>query len=78
MNAGEISKYDVKIAVTKDGRTLTFNRKFYFGSKTGLLYPVTSYGQLKALFDELHKRDNHMITLKQAATTAAAAGTPSN
>jgi hypothetical protein len=77
LNAGEVSKYDVKIGVTKDARTLVYNRKFYFGGKSGMLFPVASYGQLKMLFDELHKRDNHTITLKQAATTASTA-TPSN
>jgi hypothetical protein len=78
INAGETSKYDVKIAVTKDGQTLIYNRKFHFGSKGGgLLFPVANYGQLKTLFDELHKRDDHTITLKQAAATASTA-TPSN
>ncbi|HEY9401805.1 MAG TPA: DUF3857 domain-containing protein [Pyrinomonadaceae bacterium] len=77
INAGQTGRYDINIGVTKDGRTLVFNRKFYFGNKTGLLFPVASYAQLKTLFDEVHKRDNHMITLKQAATTASA-GTPSN
>ncbi|HEV2799725.1 MAG TPA: DUF3857 domain-containing protein [Pyrinomonadaceae bacterium] len=79
IDAGDTSKYQVKIAVTKDGSTLIYNRKFFFGNaKGGMLYPVASYGQLKMLFDELHKRDNHTITLKQAATTASAAPAPSN
>ncbi|HEX8456024.1 MAG TPA: DUF3857 domain-containing protein [Pyrinomonadaceae bacterium] len=74
INAGATSRYDVKIAVTKDGGTLIYQRKFFFGDhKNGMLYPVASYGQLKMLFDELHKRDNHTITLKQAAATASAA-----
>ncbi|HEV7902969.1 MAG TPA: DUF3857 domain-containing protein [Pyrinomonadaceae bacterium] len=78
INGGEISRYDIKIGVTKDGRTLVYQRKFFFGGgQRGLLYPVASYAQLKQLFDEVHKRDNHMLSLKQAATTAAA-GAPSN
>ncbi|HJR07639.1 MAG TPA: DUF3857 and transglutaminase domain-containing protein [Pyrinomonadaceae bacterium] len=78
INGGEVSKYDVKLAVTKDGRTLIYKRNFFFGGgQTGLLFPVTSYATLKALFDEMHKRDNHTITLKQAATTASSS-TPSN
>jgi len=77
INAGEVSKYDIKIGVTKDGRTLIYNRAFFFGGgKTSLLFPVASYVQLKTLFDEMHKRDNHTITLKQGAATAAAS--PSN
>lgn len=79
INAGEISKYDIKINVTTDGRTLSYKRTFFFGGGDfGLLFPVTSYVQLKNLFDELHKRDNHTITLKQGTATAAAAASPSN
>jgi hypothetical protein len=78
INGGEVSKYDVKLAITKDGRTLIYKRNFFFGGgQTGLLFPVASYVQLKALFDELHKRDNHTITLKQAAATASSSS-PSN
>ena len=76
-NAGTISKYDVHISVTKDQRTLIYKRSFYFGSNSGLLFPANSYEQLRALFDELHKRDDHTITLKQGTTTAAAPA-PSN
>ena len=71
--SGEISAYNVKIGVTTDGRTLIFRRTFFFGGgDSGLLYPASSYAGLKALFDELHKRDNHTITLKQGAAAASA------
>ncbi|MCA1615542.1 MAG: DUF3857 domain-containing protein [Acidobacteria bacterium] len=75
IDAGKISTYDIKISVTKDGRRLIYRRTFLFGGNAAVLYPVASYGQLKALFDELHKRDNHAITLKQGT---AAAGGPNN
>ena len=81
IGSGQITKYDIKIGVTKDGRTLVYQRNFFFGGgQTGLLYPVASYAQLKSLFDEVHKRDGHMLSLKQGATTTAAAATtaPSN
>ncbi len=80
INAGETSKYDIKLGVTKDGRMLVYNRTFFFGGgQTSLLFPVDSYAQLKILFDEMHKRDNHTITLKQGAATAAAVTvSPSN
>jgi hypothetical protein len=71
--ANDISKYDVRIAVTKDGRKLIYHRDFFFGGGSGgVLYPVASYAPLKTLFDELNKSDNHTITLKQGAATAAA------
>ncbi|MDT7604660.1 MAG: hypothetical protein QOF61_2657 [Acidobacteriota bacterium] len=77
--AQDVSKYDVHISVTKDGRKLIYQRSFFFGGgKSGLLFPVASYPQLKTLFDELNKRDNHTITLKQGAATTAATAPPPN
>ena len=74
--AQDVSKYEVKIGVTPDKRTLIYRRSFFFGGgKSGLLFPATGYPQLKGLFDELNKRDNHTITLKQGA---AASGSVSN
>jgi len=81
LNGGEVSQYNVKISVADEGRTLIYQRHFFFGGgQSGLLYPVTSYAKLKTLFDEMHKRDNHMLSLKQNATTTATAatGAPSN
>jgi hypothetical protein len=73
--AGEVSHYTVKLGVTKDGHTLVYQRSFFFGGggSRGILFPVASYPQLKNLFDEVNKRDNHTITLKQGASTSAAA-----
>jgi Domain of Unknown Function with PDB structure (DUF3857)/Transglutaminase-like superfamily len=72
--AGEVSKYDVKIGVTKDGRRLIYRRNFFFGGGgTGLLFPSQGYAQLKTLFDELNRRDNHTITLRQGAAAASTA-----
>jgi hypothetical protein len=69
--ANNISKYDVKIGVTKDGSKLVYQRNFFFGGTGALLFPLPAYPQLKTLFDELNKRDNHTITLKQGASVAA-------
>ena len=72
--AQDLTKYDVKIMVTKDNRTLIYKRDFFFGGGGGLerlLYDSGVYGQLKGYFNMVHKQDGHMITLKQAATTAS-------
>lgn len=66
-----VSGHQVKLAVTKDGRTLILNRRFFFGGKNNILFPATSYGAVKHLFEIFHQSDNHTITLKQAATTAS-------
>jgi hypothetical protein len=45
--------------------TLIYKRKFFFGGSGTILFPVEKYDVLKQLFEEIHKADNHMITLKQ-------------
>ncbi len=69
--AGAISQYEPKILVTADGKELIYQRSFFFGGGGTVLFPVSSYGQLKGLFDELNKRDNHTITLKQGAAVSS-------
>jgi hypothetical protein len=64
---GKAFTYDVKIGITEDGRTLRYRRSFMFG---GMLVPAGKYAELKALFDAIHERDNHTITLKQSATNS--------
>jgi uncharacterized protein DUF3857/transglutaminase superfamily protein len=64
-----ISEYKVSIAASTDGSLMVYKRNFFFGGNGTVLFPVTSYGQLKGYFDLLHKSDNHSIALKQAATT---------
>jgi hypothetical protein len=50
-----------------------YKRQFTFGTTKDLTYFVPQYYPgVKQIFDELYKRDNHTITLKQAATTASA------
>jgi hypothetical protein len=66
--AANISRYDVNISVTPDGRKLTYRREFFFGGGGNILFPENAYASLKGLFDLLHQNDEHTITLKQ--TTA--------
>jgi hypothetical protein len=79
ISGGPISRYEPRAAVTKDGRTLVYHRKFFFNPRADdgvALFPAASYPQLKQYFDGVHKQDGHTISLKQAAASAAAA--PSN
>jgi hypothetical protein len=64
-----ISEYNPSIGISTDKKLLQYKRSFYFGGNGTVLFPVTSYGQLKQFFDILHKEDNHTIVLKQATTT---------
>jgi hypothetical protein len=66
-----VSEYSPSAAVTKDGKTLIYKRNFYFGGANSIVFPVTAFPQLKNYFDNLHKQDNHTITLKQGAATTS-------
>jgi hypothetical protein len=71
LTADTLSKYEPSAAITKDGRTLIYKRKFFFGRGNGqpMLYPNTTYPALKQYFDVVHKQDGHTIALKQGAPT---------
>jgi hypothetical protein len=71
LKAGTVSSYDGKLMVTKDGRKLIMARKFFFGGDDSIIFPSTSYTQLKTVFDALGERDSHKIALKQQAATAS-------
>ena len=77
---GGLSKYEPRAAITKDGRTLIYQRKFFFGKggADALLFPTAVYPNLKAYFDQVNKADGHTIVLKQGAAGAAASGSTSN
>jgi hypothetical protein len=77
---GELSKYEPRAMITKDGRTLIYTRKFFFGKggASSLLFPVTTYPSLKNYFDQVNKEDGHTLALKQGAATASSAAPPSN
>lgn len=64
---GQIGDYKVRLAITKDAKTLIYERKFKF---EGMLLPQSTYADLKRAFDTVHQEDNHAVTLKQGATTA--------
>ncbi len=66
----KIGKYDVTIGVTKDGRMIDYKRSFFFCGTQMVLFPTKTYQPLKRVFDEIHQRDNHTITLKQSVAAS--------
>lgn len=68
--SAKISRYQVNLGVTSDGRKLKFGREFFFGGGGNILFPESSYAPLKGLFDALHQNDQHTITLKQTTGPA--------
>lgn len=65
-----ISRYQVKLAASTDGRKLVFDREFFFGGNGSILFDEKGYSGLKRLFDILHQNDEHTITLKQTTGPA--------
>jgi transglutaminase-like putative cysteine protease len=66
IDVGNICKHEIRMGLLKnDAGTLGYRRTFFFGGNDSVLFPVGTYDQIKQLFDEINKADNHMITLKQ-------------
>jgi hypothetical protein len=66
-SAGDLSKYEPAAGVSRNGRTLVYTRRFYFGQggDSMLRFPASSYANLKGYFDEVSRHDGHIIVLKQ-------------
>jgi hypothetical protein len=64
-----IGAYKIDLGTTDGGRTLILRRDFFFGGGGAIIFPGTSYSQLKAVFDRINESDEHTITLKQAASS---------
>jgi hypothetical protein len=67
LNFGEVGKYDVSLAVATDKKALVYRRRLKF---SGMIFPKTSYPNLKKAFDAVHTEDNHAVTLKQDVAAA--------
>lgn len=61
----------IKMAVTLNGRTLIYDRAFFFGGGGAILFPARSYTSLKGLFDKINQANDHTITLKQIAAATS-------
>ena len=61
----------IKMGVTTDGRTLVYDRTFFFGGGGNILFPAQNYAALKTLFDAISQANEHTITLKQGAASAS-------
>jgi hypothetical protein len=68
---GPLSEYNGTMGITQDGTQMVYKRKFFFGGGGAIVFPVTTYSDLKSYFDSVHQADNHTVTLKQSAATAA-------
>ncbi|MGA2434519.1 MAG: DUF3857 and transglutaminase domain-containing protein [Bryobacteraceae bacterium] len=67
---GPAGKYEVKLALSQDKKTLVYSREFAFGYQGAIVYEAKYYNQIKQIFDTIHERDNHVVTLKQIQAEA--------
>ena len=58
----QIGAYEVNLGASADGHMLEYKRVFHFN---GMVFPASSYSQLKKIFDVVHEQDNHIVPLKQ-------------
>lgn len=70
-NAADVSQYKVTVGTTQNNKTLVLKRSFFFGGGDKIIFPVTSYAELKAIFDRLNKEDSHIMALEQSGTVAS-------
>jgi hypothetical protein len=61
----KISSLVIKMSIDRSNNTLIYNRNFFFGGGGNLVFPMAAYKPVKNLFDEFHKANSHVITLKQ-------------
>jgi hypothetical protein len=48
-------------------REFVCTRELTFGNNGMIFFPQAAYTQIKAAFDEVHRRDSHTISLKAAS-----------
>jgi hypothetical protein len=70
LDFGQPGAYKVQI-MTRGGHQLILERDLTFGKDGRIFFPVEVYPQLKRIFEEIQKRDDHTISLKQTVTAEA-------
>jgi hypothetical protein len=60
-----IGSHQIKILLSDDKKTLTYQRKFSFGNKGNLVFSKYRYSFLKELFEGFHSADEYTVALKQ-------------
>ena len=63
-----VGKYTAKVSLVKATNTMLYRRNFVFGGDKIPQFDVPQYKPIKAIFDQIHASDEHMITLKQSDT----------
>ncbi|MEO7507665.1 MAG: hypothetical protein ABIZ95_10545, partial [Pyrinomonadaceae bacterium] len=62
---GGIALHNVRMGLSKDGKTLMYRRSFFFGGKGTIFFPKTAYRSVKEMFDRIRTADDHSLALRQ-------------
>ena len=65
-----VGQYGVKISATK--RSVIYHRDLTFGNEGRIAMPLAAYASLKNIFDDVHRRDSSLLTLKTVTGTPVA------
>lgn len=63
-----IGKDQVAMAVSKDGKILTYKRQFSFGNGGAIRFGPEFYPVMKDLFESFYRADTHQLTLKETGS----------
>lgn len=67
MDRGGIGKHETQMLVSKDGKLLTYRRKFSFGNGGAIRFGTEAYPVMKDMFEAFFKANTHQLTLREAA-----------
>ena len=70
LDFGRPGAYKIQM-MTRGAHELIADREFTFGRDGNILFGSDVYPQLKKIFDEVHRRDDHTISLKQSVVAEA-------
>jgi hypothetical protein len=63
VSAQGVCQFQMRLEELEDGRVLACSRRFEMGFEGSLYFPVSSYSEVKKLYDLLHDRDRTSISL---------------
>jgi hypothetical protein len=69
LRAPDVAEYELWLGFDTEKRQIMARRRFKF---EGLVFPSSSYGEIKRLFDAVHERDGHLLALKLSPATPPA------
>ncbi|HSP68390.1 MAG TPA: DUF3857 domain-containing protein [Bryobacteraceae bacterium] len=62
---GEVGEYTTEARISNDQHTLVYRRRFDWGRGQQILFPASSYSQVRNAFDAVRNNDNYTLSLKE-------------